>query len=489
MIKRLDWYIIRKFVVTFFMSLLFLAVLIIIFDISEKIDDFVRKEVPIREIAFDYYLNFVPFFMNQYSPMFVFLTVIFFTSKMTQDSEIVAILSSGISYHRLVRPYILSAALIAVFSLVMGMYILPPANAIRVQFEQKYNPYRKVKMGHDMHYKLENDHFVYFESFSAYNNTAYNFTLEDLSGGRLNSKLTAESAQYDTVSGVWKLRNYFIRDYDEGLNDHIRSGRQLDTVLSMTREDFFRNRYTIQQLNQRELNELIETQTMRGDASVNMSLIEKHNRFSLPVSAFILTIIGLSLCTKKKRGGMGWNLAAGTALGFSYILFMQFSEMFVVTDTLPAQVAVWMPNVLYAIIAVVLYIKAPKESNASSKDCQPFALSLPGLRHAAECRPGPPCLPGRTRSAETPAAGDDSHRTVHCVAGGLRGAGASPQRPGGQTRRHRAQYAGYHRRRLPGRDPRDSGEPVGPALRGGAGRAHCPDGDCPPRTGGMGARG
>ncbi len=360
MIKRLDWYIIRKFVVTFFMSLLFLAVLIIIFDISEKIDDFVRKEVPIREIAFDYYLNFVPFFMNQYSPMFVFLTVIFFTSKMTQDSEIVAILSSGISYHRLVRPYILSAALIAVFSLVMGMYILPPANAIRVEFEQKYNPYRKVKMGHDMHYKLENDHFVYFESFSAYNNTAYNFTLEDLSGGRLNSKLTAESAQYDTVTGVWKLRNYFIRDYDEGLNDHIRSGRQLDTVLSMTREDFFRNRYTIQQLNQRELNELIETQTMRGDASVNMSLIEKHNRFSLPVSAFILTIIGLSLCTKKKRGGMGWNLAAGTALGFSYILFMQFSEMFVVTDTLPAQVAVWMPNALYAIIAVVLYIKAPK---------------------------------------------------------------------------------------------------------------------------------
>ena len=360
MIKRLDWYIIRKFMVTFFMSLLFLAVLIIIFDISEKIDDFVRKEVPLHEIAFDYYMNFVPFFMNQYSPMFVFLTVIFFTSKMTQDSEVVAMLSSGISYHRLVRPYIISAAVIACFSLVMGMYILPPANAIRVDFEQKYNPYRKVKMGHDMHYKLENDHFVYFESFSAYNNTAYNFTLEDLSGGRMRSKLTAESAQFDTVTGVWKLRNYFIRDYDEGMTDHIRSGRQLDTVISMTREDFFRNRYTIQQLNQRELNELIETQIMRGDASVNMSIIEKHNRFSLPISAFILTIIGLSLCTKKKRGGMGWNLAAGTALGFSYILFMQFSEMFVVTDTLPAQVAVWLPNAIYAVIAIVLYIKAPK---------------------------------------------------------------------------------------------------------------------------------
>ncbi|MCR4844730.1 MAG: LptF/LptG family permease [Bacteroidales bacterium] len=360
MIKRLDWYIIRKFMMTFFMSILFLAVIIIIFDISEKIDDFVRKEVPLREIAFDYYMNFVPYFINQYSPMFVFLTVIFFTSKMTQDSEVVAMLSSGISYHRLVRPYMISAGLIAILSLVMGMWVLPRSNETRVAFEQKYNAYRKVKMGHDMHYKLENDVFVYFESFSAYNNTAYNFTMEDIHGGRMHSKLSAESAQYDTLTGVWKLRNYFIRDFDAGLQDHIRSGRQLDTVFSMTRDDFFRNRYTIQQLNQKELNELIDTQIMRGDASVNMSLIEKHNRMSLPVSAFILTIIGLSLCTKKKRGGMGWNLAAGTGLGFSYILFMQFSEMFVITDTLPAQVAVWLPNVLYAIIAVVLYIKAPK---------------------------------------------------------------------------------------------------------------------------------
>lgn len=360
MIKRLDWYIIRKFMVTFIMSLLFLALLIVIFDISEKIEDFVRKDVPIHEIVFDYYMNFLPYFMNQYSPMFVFLTVIFFTSKMTQDSEVVAMLSSGISFHRIVRPYFLSAAVIAVISLVAGMWILPRANATRVEFEQKYNPYRQVKMGQNMHYKLENDVFVYFRSFSAYNNTAYDFTMEDLHDGRLHSKLSAESAQYDTVSGVWKLRNYFIRDYDAGLQDHIRSGRQLDTCFSMTRDDFFRNRYTIQQLNQRELNELIKTQYMRGDSSVKMSLIEKHNRFSLPLSAFILTIIGLSLCTKKKRGGMGWNLAAGTGLGFSYILFMQFSEMFVVTDTLPAQVAVWLPNALYAIIAVVLYIKAPK---------------------------------------------------------------------------------------------------------------------------------
>ena len=359
-LHRLDWYIIRKFMLTFFMSILLLSVIIMLFDISEKIEDFVRKEASLHEIVFDYYLNFIPYFINMYSPLFVFLTVIFFTSKMTQDSEVVAILSSGVSYHRLIVPYLLSATLIALMSLYAGMWLLPHANAKRVVFEQKYNPRRKVHVGHDMHYKLENDHFVYIESFSAFNNTAYNFTLEDLSGGRLRSKITAESAQYDTLSGKWKLRNWFIRDYDEGMTDHIRSGRQMDTVLSLSRDDFFRNRYTIQELNQRELEELIATQIQRGDASVNMTLIEKHNRFTLPFSTIILAIIGVSLSTRKRRGGMGLNLAAGLALGFSYILFMQFSEMFVITDTLPAYIAIWLPNYLYAAIAAVLYYRASK---------------------------------------------------------------------------------------------------------------------------------
>lgn len=359
-LKKLDWYIIRKFMVTFFVAIALLAVIIIIFDVSEKIEDFVRKDAPLHAIIFDYYLGFIPYFMNMYSPMFVFLTVIFFTSKMTADSEVVAMLSSGISYHRLMVPYLVSAVLIMLLSMGLGMWVIPHQNGKKVDFEQKYIPRMKVRIGHDMHYKLENDHFVYLESFSAYNNTAYNFTLEDLSGGKLRSKITAESAQYDTTTGKWKLRNWFIRDYDEGLHDHIRSGRQMDTVLSLTRDDFFLNKYTIRRLNEGELEQLIRTQIQRGDASVSEALMEKHNRFAMPFSALILTLIGVSLSTKKKRGGMGWNLAAGTALGFSYILFQQFSEMFVVTDTLPAGVAIWLPNYIYAAIAIYLYIKAPK---------------------------------------------------------------------------------------------------------------------------------
>ena len=359
-LKKLDWYFIGKFMGTFFASILLLAVIIVIFDVSEKIEYFVNNHAPLEEIVFDYYMNFIPYFMNMYSPMFVFLTVIFFTSKMTQDSEIVAVLSSGISYHRMMVPYMVSAGVVALLSLVLGMWIIPRGNITRVDFEQKYIPVVRVKVGHDLHYKLEDDHFVYLESYSSYNNTAYNFTLEDLSGGRLRSKITAESAQFDTVTGVWKLRNYVVRDYDEGMQDHIRSGRQMDTLLSLTRDDFTRNQHTITRLNQRQLEQLIQTQVARGDASVMHAQIEKHNRYSLPVSAFILTIIGVAMSTRKKRGGMGWNLALGTALGFSYILFMQFSVMFVMTDTLPAYIAIWLPNYLYAVIAAILYIKTPK---------------------------------------------------------------------------------------------------------------------------------
>lgn len=359
-IKKLDKYIIGKFMGAFFLALALLTVLVVIFDLSEKIDDFVEKQAPVRAVIVDYYLNFVPFFMNQYSPMVVFLTVILFTSRMAQNTEIVAILSCGTSFHRMMVPYMVSAAIIALLSLGLGLWVIPKANVTRVAFEQKYNPRAKVKFGRDMHYKLEDNKYVYFESFSSWNNTAYNFTLEQVKDQHLVSKLSAESAQWDSLSGSWKLRDWFIRDYGEGLQDRIRSGKQLDTTLSLTIDDFYFNEYTIERLDKGQLDQLIETQRSRGDATVMNAEMEMHRRYSMPLSAFILTIIGVALCSKKRRGGMGWNIAVGLALGFSYVLFMQFSKMFVVTGTLPVGLAIWIPNILYAIIAAVLYILAPK---------------------------------------------------------------------------------------------------------------------------------
>lgn len=359
--KKLDWYIMRKFILTFFMALLLIIVIVIIFDISEKIDDFVSKEVPLKEIIFDYYLNFIPYFMNMFAPIFVFITVIFFTSRMAANTEIIAILSCGISFQRMLRPYIISAALISVLSLVLNLWVIPDANKTRMKFETEYIRSRDRNTTlRNMHYQINPGEFVYVESFSQWNNTAYKFSLEKIEDNEIVSKLSAEQAIWDSTFCGWHLKRYFIRQYGAGLEDHVKCGKQLDTVINLTIGDFKKTRKYETQLDYGELNDYIATKRMRGDADIKPALIEKHVRFAMPFSAFILTIIGVSLSSRKRRGGTGWNLAFGIALSFSYILFQKFSEMFVYTDVMPAAIAIWIPNVLYAGIAYALYRIAPK---------------------------------------------------------------------------------------------------------------------------------
>ncbi|MCQ2139840.1 MAG: LptF/LptG family permease [Bacteroidales bacterium] len=359
MIKKLDWYIFKRFIMTFFIALILIIAIVIIFDISEKIEKFVANEAPLKEIIFSYYLNFIPYFINMFSPLFVFITVIFFTSRLAANSEIIAILSGGISYHRMMVPYMVAAGVIALLSLGLNLYVIPTSNKTRVDFEQKYVKNRYVSM-RDVHYQIAPGKFVYVENFSSWNQTAYKLTLEDIENGRLKSKLSCESAKWDSLSESWHLRNWFVRDYSDGLSDRIHSGAQLDTCIELSINDFYRNEKTVQTLPQKDLTQLIQTQKMRGDANVMYSQIELHTRFALPFSAFILTIMGVALSSRKKRGGIGWNLGIGIGLAFSYILFLKFSQMFVFTGTMPAWLALWLPNVLYAFIAAYLYKIAPK---------------------------------------------------------------------------------------------------------------------------------
>lgn len=359
-IKLLDRYIIRKFIGTYLVALLLIIVIVIIFDISEKVDKFVDNEAPLKAVIVDYYLNFIPYFVNMFSPLFVFVTVIFFTSKMAANSEIVAILSGGVSFARLMYPYFISAFFIMLLSLTLNLFVIPPANKVRLAFEQQY-----VKGGkfyntqRNIHYQVSPGEFAYVESFSTWNNTAFRFTLERIEDNRIVSKLSAETAVWDTTFQGWRLNKYFIRDYT-GDREKITSGAKLDTVINLTVDDFYRNEKTVAALKYDELEELIETQRMRGDRMVKYSLIEKNSRVAVPFSAFILTLIGVSLSSKKRRGGIGLNLGIGIALSFSYILFLRFSQMFVITDTLPPFIALWLPNLLYAIVGIVLYRLAPK---------------------------------------------------------------------------------------------------------------------------------
>lgn len=345
---------------TFVVAIVLIIGIVIIFDISEKIDDFVSKEAPLKSIIFDYYLNFIPYFINMFSPLFVFITVIFFTSKMAANSEIVAILGCGISFHRMMLPYFWAASLIAAFSLCLNLFVIPNANKTRVEFESKYFKSSYVPTGRDVHYQISPGEFVYVESFSTWNNTAYRFTLEKVEDNKLVSKISAESARWDSTFGGWQLKKYFIRDYFSDQTDKIRSGASLDTVINLTINDFYIRKKTYETLNYSELNHLIDTQIMRGDSNVKLALIEKHKRFTLPFSAFILTVMGVALSSKKRRGGIGWNLGIGIALSFSYILFMKFSEMFVHTGVMSPAWALWFPNILYTFIAVFLYKIAPK---------------------------------------------------------------------------------------------------------------------------------
>ena len=359
-IKKLDVYIAKKFILTFFVALLLIIGIVIIFDISEKVDYFVKNEAPLKAIIFDYYLNFIPYFVNMFSPLFVFITVIFFTSRMAANSEIIAIMAGGVSYNRMMVPYMASALLIALLSLGLNLYVIPRSNATRVEFEAQYVKRHNDFDLQDIHYQISPGQFVYIQSFSRWNNTAYRFTMEDIKDNRLVRKVSAETAVWDSTMDGWHLRRVFVRNYSEGLEDRVEFAPQVDTVIALKIKDLFNNEKTVEALTIKQLNELIATQNLRGDANVMYAQIEKHRRWALPFSALVLTIIGVTLSAKKRRGGIGWNIGIGIALAFSYILFLRFSEMFVYTNTLPPGIALWIPNLLYAIIAAALYRYAPK---------------------------------------------------------------------------------------------------------------------------------
>ena len=359
-LRKIDWYISKKFIMTFFLSLLLIIIIVIIFDLSEKIDYFVKNDAPLKAIIFDYYCNYIPYLVNMFASLFVFITVIFFTSRMAANSEIIAILSCGVSFHRMIVPFLASAALIALLSLGLTFFVIPHANATRVEFEAKYIKRHNTYNLRDLHYQISPGQFVYIESFSRWNNTAYKFTIEDMDGHRLTRKVSAETAVWDSTMAGWHLNKVFIRDYTSGLKDNVSFKEQQDTVIALQIKDLFNNEKTVETLNIRELNDLIATQKMRGDANVMYAAIERQRRLTMPFSALILTIIGVSLSARKRRGGIGWNIAIGIALAFSYIFFLRMSEMFVYTDTLPPGIALWLPNLLYMIIAYFLYKRACK---------------------------------------------------------------------------------------------------------------------------------
>jgi lipopolysaccharide export system permease protein len=356
MLTILDRYIIRKFLGTYLFAIALILAITVMFDINEKIDAFIKA--PLHATIFDYFLNFLPYFANQFSPLFTFIAVIFFTSKMAGNSEIIAILSSGMSYRRMMRPYMISAAIIAIVTFLLAAYVIPPANVKRIAFTNTYVRDKSVNSSSNVQMQVSPGVVAYIGDYNTFNNHGSRFSLDKFEGKRLCSRLTARELEWKGGYS-WTVIDYTIRDFGEK-REIIKNGARLDTVIPLEPADFVISKTDQETLTTPELARYVKKQRSRGVSSVKQFEIEYHRRFAACAAAFILTIIGVSLSSRKVKGGMGMNIGIGLVLSFTYIIFMTLTQSFAINGMTSPLVAMWIPNLVYSLIALYLYFRASR---------------------------------------------------------------------------------------------------------------------------------
>jgi lipopolysaccharide export system permease protein len=360
-LSRLDRYLMKKFIGTYIFSIILIISVAIVFDFNENLAKFSTYGAPWKAIIFDYYANFVPYFANLFSPLFVFISVIFFTSKLAGNSEIIAMLAAGVSFKQLLKPYIISAALIAVVNFYLGSYVIPHGTVVRQNFEAKYKNNKRVTSASNVQLMVGPGTIAYIQQYDNNSKTGYGFSLDKFENKKLVSHMTASTIRYDSISEAryhWKAMNYKIRTL-KGLREEIQSGDVIDTLIQMEPMDLVFSSGQQETLTSSELRQYITKQTERGSSNVVQYEVEYHKRIATSFASFILTIIGVSLSSRKRKGGMGLYLGIGLALSFSYILLQTISATFAINADTPPIIAAWMPNVLYLIIAYYCYRQAP----------------------------------------------------------------------------------------------------------------------------------
>ncbi len=355
----IDKYIIRKYLGTFLFTMAIFTVVMVIFDVSERLDDFLKHKAPLSKIVFEYYAGFIPFYLNFLSPLINFIAVIFFTAKMADQTEIVPILSGGMSFNRFLRPYFIAAGIIWVVTFAFNIYIIPRTNKLKIGFENVYVKPVENNTKSSTHMQIDQNTYVYIDNFDNNRKVGYNFILEIFDKDELKERLVADRITWDSVKHNWRIENYSIRVIDS-LKEEMTTGTSKDTTLDMEPTDFELYDNIFQAMTMRDLNNRIEKEEIRGTGLMTDMKLEKYKRFVYPLSAFVLTLMGVSLSSKKVRGGIGLSLGVGIGLSFTYILFIQFSTMFSLKGGLPPIIAVFIPNVLFGLLALYLAAKAPK---------------------------------------------------------------------------------------------------------------------------------
>ena len=357
----LDWYIIKKFIGTYIYAILLIISIAIVFDFNENLSKFTQYHAPWRAIIFDYYANFIPYYSNLFSPLFVFIAVIFFTSKLAGNSEIIAMLAAGVSIKRLMRPYMLSCVVIAGLTFYLNSFVIPHGTVIRQNFETLYRNSKKNTSAENVQLFVAKNTTAYIQNYDDQYKRGYGFSLVKIKNKKIVSHLTAMEIQYDTIADSkyhWKLSNWKIRTL-KGLKEHIQSGATKDTVLLMEPTDLVYSKGQQETFTSPELRDYISKQTSRGSGNVVQYEVEFHKRIAMSFSSFILTIIGLALSSRKRKGGMGLSLGIGLALSFSYIMLQTVSATFAIQDNTPPMLAAWIPNIIFAIVAYFCYRHAP----------------------------------------------------------------------------------------------------------------------------------
>jgi lipopolysaccharide export system permease protein len=359
MIRIIDKYIIGKFLSTFFLAIVLIMMIVVVFDISERMEDFLLKKPPLKEVVFDFYLNLIPFYANTFSPLFTFIAVIYFTSRMAYRSEIIAILGSGISFRRMLLPYMISAAVLALLSLYLNHYVIPRANGVRLAFEEKYIRNAYENKDKNIHRQIAPETYIYINGYDHRSQTGNQFSLEKIKNGERYYYLRSETLAWDSTKKEWSLGKYFIRKID-GMHEVMSQGEKLDTALDFQSSEFGARETKVEAMQTPELNSYIDAETLKGSSMVPFYEVEKHGRTAYPFATFVLTLIGVSVASRRVRGGIGWHIGIGLLISFSYILFMRFSSTFATNGSLSPWIAVWIPNVIFIVLALFMLRAAPK---------------------------------------------------------------------------------------------------------------------------------
>ena len=360
-LKILDWYIIRKFIGTYFYSIALIISISIVFDINENLAKFTQYHAPLKAIVMDYYMNFVPYFANLFSPLFVFIAVIFFTSKLAGNSEVISMLAAGVGFKRLMRPYMISAALISIMTFFLGAYVIPKGTVVRQNFEILYKNRKKNTAAENVQLQVGKGVIAYIQHYDNNRKKGYGFCLDKFEDKKLVSHMTASEIQYDTISDSkyhWKARNWRIRQL-KGMRETITSGSVKDTTIMMEPADLVYSKGQQETFTSPQLRDYINKQIDRGSGNVVQYEVEYHKRIATSFASFILTTIGLSLSSRKRKGGMGLYLGIGLALSFTYIMLQTVSSTFAINADTPPMLAAWIPNIIFTVVAYFCYRKAP----------------------------------------------------------------------------------------------------------------------------------